>query len=202
MIVGAVILVIVVLAVVQVAIWQLAVVTGWVIGASVGLLWTWIPIFGLDASTTKALSIREDNSRTAARGLLVGSATASLIGVMCALLAAKRTDDQTTEILLTIGSILTVIVSWLTIQTVFTLRYAHRYYLAPVGGITFPGGEAPNYHDFAYVSFTVGMTFQVSDTEINSPTVRRIVLQQALLAYVFGAVIIAVSINLIASIVA
>ena len=199
---GTAIVAIVVVGVVQVTIWQLAVVAGWVTGAAVLLLWTWIPIFGLDAHATKSLSIREDNSRGAARGLLVGSATASLIGVMCALLAAKRTDNHTLEILLTIGSILTIIVSWLTIQTVFTLRYAHRYYLPPVGGIGFPGDDKPNYHDFAYVSFTVGMTFQVSDNEINSPAIRRIVLQQALLAYLFGAVIIAVAINLIAGIVA
>ncbi len=201
-IVGAFIIVGVALGVAQVALWQLAVVAGWVTGASVVLLWTWIPIHGLNARATKALSTREDNSRGATRGLLVGSATASLVGVACALLAAKRTDSQTLQILLTIGGVLTIIVSWLTIQTVFTLRYAHRYYLAPVGGIGFPGNEEPNYHDFAYVSFTVGMTFQVSDTDVTSPTIRRIVLQQALLAYVFGAVIIAVSINLIASIVA
>ena len=68
------------------------------------LLWTWIPILALDANATKALSIREDDSRGAARGLLVGSATASLIGVMCALLAAKRTDNRTLEILLTTGN--------------------------------------------------------------------------------------------------
>ncbi len=102
--------------------------------------------------------------------------------------------------LLTVGSILTVIVSWLTIQTVFTLRYAHRYYLTPAGGIGFPGDNPPDYHDFAYVSFTIGMTFQVSDTQIESPTIRRIVLQQALLAYLFGVVIIAVVINIVAGI--
>ncbi|MCE9623315.1 MAG: DUF1345 domain-containing protein [Actinomycetia bacterium] len=197
-IVGAVVVLLVAVAVVQAAPWQLAIVAGWVAGASVVLLRTWIPILALDAQATQLLSIREDDSRTATRGLLVASATASLIGVMCALLEASRTPTRTMEILLTTGSVLTIIVSWLTIQTVFALRYAHRYYLAPVGGITFPGDDAPNYHDFAYISLTVGMTFQVSDTEITSPTIRRIVLQQALLAYVFGAVIIAVAINLIA----
>ena len=190
---------IVAVVVVQVAPWQLAIITGWVAGSSVVLLWTWIPILKLDAHATRALSIREDDSRSAARGLLVGSATASLIGVMSALLAAKRTDDRTMQVLLTTGSVLTIFVSWLTIQTVFALRYAHRYYLTPVGGINFPGVDEPDYHDFAYISLTVGMTFQVSDTEISTPAIRRIVLQQALLAYVFGAVIIGVAINLIAS---
>ena len=196
--VGALIVAIVAVGVAQFGPWQLAIIAGWVAGSSVVLLWTWIPILKLDAKATQSLSIREDDSRGAARGLLVGSATSSLIGVMSALLAAKRTDDRTMQILLTTGSVLTIIVSWLTIQTVFALRYAHRYYLTPVGGINFPGDREPDYHDFAYISLTVGMTFQVSDTEISTPAVRRIVLQQALLAYLFGAVIIGVAINLIA----
>ncbi len=197
---GAVIVAIVAVVVAQFALWQLAVVTGWVAGASVVLLWTWIPILAIDAKATEALSTREDDSRGAARGLLVGSATASLIGVLCALFAAAQTHSQTIEVLLTVGSVLTVLVSWLTIQTVFTLHYARRFYLAPVGGITFPGKAQPNYHDFAYVSFTIGMTYQVSDTAIDSPTIRRLVLQQAVLAYVFGVVIIAVVINIVAGI--
>ena len=188
------------LVVAQLALWQLAIVAGWIAGATTVLLWTWIPIFGLDAEATAALSIREDNSRTAARGLLVGSASASLVGVMCALFAASQDRSSTIELLLTVGAVMTVVVSWLTIQTVFTLRYAHRYYLAPVGGIDFPGSKSPSYHDFAYVSFTIGMTYQVSDTEISSPVIRRLALQQALLAYVFGVVIIAVVINIVAGI--
>ena len=200
--VGALIVATVAVAVVQCGPWQLAIIAGWVAGSSVVLLWTWIPILKLDAKATMSLSIREDDSRGAARGLLVGSATSSLIGVMSALLAAKRTDDRTMQILLTTGSVLTIIVSWLTIQTVFALRYAHSYYLTPVGGINFPGEKEPDYHDFAYISLTVGMTFQVSDTEISTQAVRRIVLQQALLAYLFGAVIIGVAINLIAGLMA
>ncbi len=199
---GAVIAVVVGFVVAQLALWQLAFVAGWIAGATTVLLWTWIPILGLDADSTAALSIREDNSRGAARGLLVGSASASLVGVMCALFAASQDRSPTIELLLTVGAVLTVVVSWLTIQTVFTLHYAHRYYLAPAGGIDFPGGKAPSYHDFAYVSFTIGMTYQVSDTEISSPAIRRLALQQALLAYVFGVVIIAVVINIVAGIAA
>ena len=119
---------------------------------------------------------------------------------MCALFAASQNHGRTIDVLLTVGSVVTVVVSWLTIQTVFTLRYAHRYYLSPAGGISFPGNHDPDYHDFAYMSFTIGMTFQVSDTQVDSPTIRRIVLQQALLAYVFGVVIIAVVINIVAGI--
>ena len=75
-----------------------------------------------------------------------------------------------TEVALTTAAMLTVVLSWLVVHTVFILRYAHLYYgTAPVGGIDFPGGDPPSYHDFAYLGFTVGMTFQVSDTGISSP---------------------------------
>ncbi len=125
-VIGAVVATLVAIGVAQLALWQLAVVSGWITGASVVLLWTWIPVLALDADATEALSTREDDSRAAVRGLLVGSATASLIGVLCALFAAAQSRSQTIEVLLTISSVLTVLGSWLTIQTVFTLHYAHR----------------------------------------------------------------------------
>ena len=85
-------------------------------------------------------------------------------------------------------------------HTVFALRYAHEYYTPPVGGIDFKTDkELPDYLDFGYVAFTVGMTFQVSDTDIQAANPRRTVMRQALLAYLFGAVILAVVVNVIAS---
>ena len=74
-------------------------------------------------------------------------------------------------------------------------------YTAPVGGIDFKTDEQPDYQDFAYVAFTLGMTFQVSDTDIQSRTIRRIALRHALLAYLFGAVILAVMVNVIANVI-
>jgi len=71
---------------------------------------------------------------------------------------------------------------------------------SPLGGIDFKNdGDPPDYQDFAYVAFTVGMTFQVSDTDVQARTIRRTVLRHALLSYLFGAVILAVTINVIAS---
>jgi uncharacterized membrane protein len=84
---------------------------------------------------------------------------------------------------------------------VFTLRYAHEYYTEPVGGIDFKTDEPPDYQDFAYVAFTIGMTFQVSDTDVQGRKIRRTVLKHSLLSYLFGAVILAVLINVIAGIV-
>ncbi len=94
---------------------------------------------------------------------------------------------------------LTVVVSWSVVHTVFALRYAREYYSTPVGGIDFKSDdEEPDYQDFAYVAFTVGMTFQVSDTDVQARPIRRTVIRHALLAYLFGAVILAVAVNVIA----
>jgi uncharacterized membrane protein len=96
-----------------------------------------------------------------------------------------------------------LVVSWTVVNTVFTLRYADIFYSSPVGGIGFgdDGSEPPSYRDFAYVAFTIGMTYQVSDTTLRDRRFRRAVLNHALLAYVFGVVIVATSINLIAGLV-
>jgi hypothetical protein len=83
-------------------------------------------------------------------------------------------------------------------RTVFTLRYARLYYSGQVGGIDFNETDEPDYRDFAYLSFTIGMTFQVSDTNIQSKQIRRTALRHAWLAFPLGVVIIATTINLVA----
>jgi uncharacterized membrane protein len=87
--------------------------------------------------------------------------------------------------------------SWTLVHTVFTLKYARLYYSGDVGGISFNETEAPEYSDFAYLAFTIGMTFQVSDTNIETKPIRRTALRHALMSFPLGAVIIATSINLI-----
>ena len=88
--------------------------------------------------------------------------------------------------------------SWIVLHTILTLRYARLYYSNPKGGIDFKQDGDPTFRDFAYVAFTVGMTFQVSDTDIGKPAIRETVLRHALLSFIFGAVIIAITINLVA----
>jgi uncharacterized membrane protein len=104
-------------------------------------------------------------------------------------------------VLLEALGIVTIAISWLVVHTTYTLRYADLYYSAePPGGIDFKvrGDYHPDYRDFAYVAFTVGMTYQVSDTDIQSPRMRRAVLGHALLSFLFGAVILAAAVNVIA----
>ena len=95
-------------------------------------------------------------------------------------------------------AIVSVGLSWTLIHTLFTLRYAYLYFDDTPGGVDFNQKEAPNYADFAYLSFTLGMTYQVSDTAIGSSEIRRTAMRHALLSYLFGAVILATVINLFA----
>lgn len=94
--------------------------------------------------------------------------------------------------------IATVMISWLLTHSAFTLRYAHLFYGGKhEGGIEFPGGEDPDDLDFAYFAFTIGMTFQVSDTNVKGRGIRRTVLRHALLSFMYNTVILALALNLI-----
>lgn len=178
--------------------WQLAVLFGWDVASGAQVGWVWITVGRWDSRETEAFATREDNSQTSARLILLGASVASLVGVGFAL--AKTRDLATAgNTLLTAVGLVTVVLSWAVVHTVYALHYARQYYTPPIGGIDFKSDDAPAYADFAYVAFTVGMTFQVSDTDIQDRLVRRTVLGHALLAYLFGAVILAVTVNVIAN---
>jgi uncharacterized membrane protein len=183
-----------------VAPWQLAVVAGWGVAASTLVAWIWTSVWRLDAARVKTIATREDDSRAGARAVVVAACLVSLVGVVFALLKANELGGWRKGVF-TAVSVSSVGVSWLAVQTVFAMRYAHIYYSDPEGGIDFPGDTAPDYHDFAYVAVTVGMTFQVSDTDISSPDARRVVLRHALISYFFGTVIVALVINVTAGLV-
>jgi uncharacterized membrane protein len=79
------------------------------------------------------------------------------------------------------------------------VRYGDIFYADPVGGVTFNQDEKPDYRDFAYLAFTIGMTYQVSDTSLTNTVIRRAVSRHALLSFLFGAVIVALAINTVSS---
>jgi uncharacterized membrane protein len=95
-------------------------------------------------------------------------------------------------------SVVSIILAWSVVHTVYSLRYAKLYYEGTAGGVEFNAEEAPRYIDFACLALTIGMTFQVSDTNLESTSIRRTALRHALLSYAFGTLIIATTINLIA----
>ncbi|TQS43078.1 DUF1345 domain-containing protein [Cryptosporangium phraense] len=178
--------------------WQLAAVTGWDAAALTYLATIWPIILRADSTRAEMLARREDERRGAAAVLLVGASVGSLFGAAFALGAAGG-QHGATRALLTGAAVLTVALSWLVINTVYTTRYADLEYRNPKGGIEFgDDDEKPDFRDFAYVAFTIGMCYQVSDTTLRSRTIRRTALTHALLSYLFGAVIVGGSVNLIA----
>jgi uncharacterized membrane protein len=103
---------------------------------------------------------------------------------------------------LSIGvAFLSVVLSWAAVHTVFLLRYASLYHSNGPGGIKFPRTEMPDYGDFAYLALTIGMTYQVSDTQLEDQTIRRTALRHALLSFVFGTGILAMTINVVAGLI-
>jgi uncharacterized membrane protein len=179
------------------ATWQVAVLSGWVVAAGVTLGWVWLSIRGLDGEHTARVATLEDDSRIAADLLLVSASGASLIAVAFALVSASA-EEGVAKAMTTLLATTSIVVSWALVQTVYTLRYAHLYY-GRVPGIQFPGGEQPDYRDFAYLAFTIGMTYQVSDTALSAKPVRRVALRHALLSWVFGTAVVAMTINVVAS---
>ena len=180
--------------------WQLTVLVGWDVTAVLVVGTVWISIGRFTPEQTAEFATQEDDSRASTHFLLIGAALVSLIGVVLAFLKANEHHFRE-ELLLESFGVATIVCSWLLVHTVFALRYAHVYYTDPEGGIDFKsrGHERPDYFDFAYTAFTVGMTFQVSDTDITRREMRRQVLRHALISFLFGAVILATTINVIAS---
>ena len=175
--------------------WRFAL-AGWVVTAGVYVVWTLLILSGMDADQTRAYATREDPTRVVADVVIVSASVASLGGVGYVVAAGSHTDAGALEA--AIVGILTVAASWFAVHTLFTAHYARLYYSDEPGGINFHDPEPPRFRDFAYVAFTVGMTFQVSDTEIGLTSIRATVLRHALLSYLLGAVVLAVTVNLIA----
>jgi len=169
---------------------------GWDMLALVFCGWVWSTIWKLDAPATASHANRENPSRDLADLVLLGAAIASLIAVGVVLFGAGHANGNA-KYLQAALALASVFVSWTLVHTVFTLKYARLYYSGQGEGIDFNETDPPQYSDFAYLAFTIGMTFQVSDTDIQSKQIRRTALRHAWLSFPLGAVIIATSINLV-----
>jgi uncharacterized membrane protein len=176
--------------------WQLSVLSGWCLAATLFMLRVWIPCTRMSPEHVAAWAPAEDDTRAMAGTILLGAAVASIVGVGFALHKASLSDGVE-RVAVTSAALSTVVLSWLLVNTVYMLRYAHLYYSPPTGGVSFEDGP-PDYRDFAYLAFTIGMTYQVSDTGLRTKKFRRTLLGHALLSYLFGTVIIATLINTVA----
>jgi uncharacterized membrane protein len=179
-------------------IWQAAILIGWDVSVSTLLGWLWLALWGLSAEETQKHARREDPSIHLSELLWLSAGVAVLAAVGLLLVRAGSATGGNKAYLISLG-VVSVALSWTLVHTVFTLRYARAYYGPPVGGIDFNEDDPPTYLDFAYLAVTIGMTFQVSDTNLTNKTIRRIALGHALLSYLFGAVIVALVINVVSS---
>jgi uncharacterized membrane protein len=174
-------------------------IAGWEVACAVYLVWVWTTIWRMDAERTATLAVVEDPTRATADLLLLSAAVASLVAVGLVLASAANAHGFAQDSRIALG-LASVVLSWGVVHTVHTLRYARIYYTGVDGGVNFKQDEPPTYSDFAYLAFTVGMTFQVSDTDLEINEMRRTVMRHALLSFLFATGIVATSVNLVASI--
>ena len=145
----------------------------------------------LDETETRRHFAQVDPTRSETEMLVVLGALSGLVPVAVMLVRGRTVPEAAL-------TLLTVAAGWLAVHTTYTLRYAKHYLAAEPGCIDFPGSQGhPLLSDFAYLSFTLGMTYQVSDTDLKTPTVRRIVWGHTMLSYLFGTIVIASAISLL-----
>jgi uncharacterized membrane protein len=163
---------------------------------------SWITFFKTSSQQLSELAGNQDETLPAGFIIVLVSLCFSFFGTIVLLMFRDSVliDKQ----LHTVVSLIGIALSWILLHTMFTLRYAHLYFILDeknqsAGGIDFPNEKNPDYIDFAYFSFTIGMTFQVSDVTTSSKRIRRFVLAHSLIAFVFNTLIVALTINTIAS---
>jgi len=174
----------------------------WDVFALIFIICCWIVFFTRPIAEIIRLANKEDGSKIFVLILILLSSFGSMFTVM--LLIISRDQPQELQVVTVILAIAGIMLSWIMVHTIFTFHYAHMYYfknggdIAGDGSLDFPGDKKPDYIDFAYFSFVIGMTFQVSDVQISSRIVRRTVLAHSLLSFALNTFVVALTINLIA----
>lgn len=160
------------------------------------LLLCWIVFFTMPIRLIRHNASKEDGSKVYVFAMIILSSFAGMVAV---LLLIKEDIQTIYKPLLLIVVLLGMIFSWAIVHTVFTFHYGHLFYSGKYeGGLEFPGDEKePDYLDFAYFSFVIGCTFQVSDVEISLRKIRRLALFHGLLAFMLNTFVVALSINII-----
>jgi uncharacterized membrane protein len=179
----------------------------WILFSGVVLAFSWTTIIANNPRDAALVAREQDVSRLLSFLFIVGSSFISLFAIL-ALLHSISTGGAHSRTMHIVMAVVAVTCSWSLIHTLFTLRYAHLYYRpdacingAEGSGLQFPGDRHPDLLDFAYFSFIIGMTFQVSDVSITSRRIRRLVLVHSLLSFVYNTVIVAFTINIVSGII-
>lgn len=154
---------------------------------AVSVLWP------MDAARTRSNSVREDFQPLVQEATVVALSLVNLLTIMV-ILVRGGTETRTTGAVL---GLLGILLTWAMLHLMYGARYAHEYYRHPQGGIDFNDREPPRYVDFLYFSFNLGMTFQVSDTNVSTTRLRAVILRHCLLSYIFSTVILAATVNVV-----
>ncbi|MEV6056007.1 DUF1345 domain-containing protein [Streptomyces sp. NPDC052107] len=157
----------------------------------------WLVLWPMDATATHRNARREDLRPVAEELVVVAVSLGGLVGIVLLLLLNGSRTGHAAAVTALVG----VFLAWAALHLMYATRYAHLYYDASPGGIDFNSDQPPTYRDFLYFSYNLGMTYQVSDTDVSSPAIRAMVLRHTLLSYVFGTGILATTLNLVASMV-
>ncbi|MET9881241.1 DUF1345 domain-containing protein [Actinacidiphila glaucinigra] len=157
----------------------------------------WLVLWPMDAAATHRNARREDFRPVVEELVVVGAALCGLLAIVVLLLRGGSDRDHAAAATALGG----VFMAWAALHLMYAARYGYLYYAASTGGIDFNSPHPPTYRDFLYFSYNLGMTYQVSDTDVSSPAIRATVLRHSLLSYVFGTSILATTINLVAGMV-
>ncbi|MFJ5830931.1 DUF1345 domain-containing protein [Streptomyces sp. NPDC093089] len=158
----------------------------------------WLVLWPMDATTTHRNVRREEFRPVVEELAVVATAVCGLVGIVGMLVVGRSALSHAAAATALCG----VFMAWAALHLTYATRYAYLYYaLKPGGGIDFNSPVPPRYSDFLYFSYNLGMTYQVSDTNVSSTGIRAVALRHCLLSYVFGASILATTINLVTGVV-
>jgi len=180
---------------------------GWNAAAVFYLVTTLSMIWRSDEATLRRRAAYEDENNQVTLLIVASTVVAGLAATVVAMHEAKVAGAHAAGPPAWVFSVSTLLLGWLVMQTMFTLHYAHRYFGdgdrdgEPDRGVTFPGDQPTSYHDFVYMAVCVGATAQVSDFNIMSTRYRRLVTQHALLSFFFNTAVLALGINILASLI-
>jgi uncharacterized membrane protein len=171
---------------------------GWDVALLLYLLLAIQMAVGADHTRIRSRASVQDEGALALLFLPVAAAGASLVAIFAQLSLARSVGSPALHVVL---AILTITLSWTFIHALFAFHYAHDYYGEGnrANGLEFPGKDKPDYWDFAYFSFVIGMTFQVSDVQVTNRLIRRLVVAHGALSFAFNTAILAVTVNLATS---
>ncbi|MEV6968324.1 DUF1345 domain-containing protein [Hamadaea sp. NPDC051192] len=176
---------------------SMGVLTGVAVAGALFVVAGWLVLWPMDAATTRRNMAREDFKPVPDELVVVLAALGGLAAIVVLLMIGEsRSTDRHAAAAVALAG---VFMAWASLHLMYSARYAHLYYTRNARGIDFNSAAEPTFRDFLYFSYNLGMTYQVSDTDVASPRIRAVVLRHTLLSYVFGTVILATTINLVAS---